>query len=292
MTGATLMFGIGATKAGTTWLHRYLASHPECAMPAIKELHYFNSLTDTAKARRLGVLAGQRAKVAARLNTGSLEQASRRAERVVALDQLISLLSAPGDPAANYLTYMGDQAGEARLVGDITPAYSLLPADDLAKMAALTPVTRFVYILRDPVDRLWSNMRMVAARQSNTESQTGAMARRLFDKVIAGKNPQAFSRSDYASALTRIEAAVPDAQRLTLFFENLFKVETVRQICRFLGLSYVTAQTQHSVHAGPALMLGNEQRAAAQAFLAPQYAAVAQRFQTLPDRWHENMVKV
>ena len=34
--------GIGAQKAGTTWLSHNLQRHPEIWMPGIKELHYFN----------------------------------------------------------------------------------------------------------------------------------------------------------------------------------------------------------------------------------------------------------
>jgi hypothetical protein len=34
--------GIGAQKAGTTWLHANLGCHPEVFLPEPKELHYFN----------------------------------------------------------------------------------------------------------------------------------------------------------------------------------------------------------------------------------------------------------
>ncbi|MFL5992247.1 MAG: hypothetical protein ACJ73W_09685, partial [Rubrobacteraceae bacterium] len=34
--------GIGAQKAGTTWLHRNLQAHPGIWMPREKELHYFD----------------------------------------------------------------------------------------------------------------------------------------------------------------------------------------------------------------------------------------------------------
>lgn len=40
----TLLFGIGAPKAGTSWLHRYLSGHPDCHFPAQKESHYFDRL--------------------------------------------------------------------------------------------------------------------------------------------------------------------------------------------------------------------------------------------------------
>ena len=34
--------GIGAQKAGTTWLSHNLQLHPEVWMPPVKELHYFD----------------------------------------------------------------------------------------------------------------------------------------------------------------------------------------------------------------------------------------------------------
>ena len=46
MSDPVLLFGIGATKAGTSWLHRYLAGHPDCALRSIKELHFFDTATD------------------------------------------------------------------------------------------------------------------------------------------------------------------------------------------------------------------------------------------------------
>jgi len=41
--------GIGAQKAGTTWLGHNLQLHPEIWMPGIKELHYFNERINDPK---------------------------------------------------------------------------------------------------------------------------------------------------------------------------------------------------------------------------------------------------
>lgn len=35
--------GIGAQKAGTTWLYKNLKQHPNIWLPEIKELHYFDA---------------------------------------------------------------------------------------------------------------------------------------------------------------------------------------------------------------------------------------------------------
>src|SRR5947207_15861690 len=34
--------GIGAARAGTTWLHSNLRRHPQIWLPPVKELHYFD----------------------------------------------------------------------------------------------------------------------------------------------------------------------------------------------------------------------------------------------------------
>ena len=38
--------GIGAQKAGTTWLHDNLSCHPELYLPPEKEIHYFDQHND------------------------------------------------------------------------------------------------------------------------------------------------------------------------------------------------------------------------------------------------------
>ena len=40
---ACLFYGIGAQKAGTTWVHDYLSGHPQVKVPALfKEQQYWN----------------------------------------------------------------------------------------------------------------------------------------------------------------------------------------------------------------------------------------------------------
>jgi hypothetical protein len=39
LAGKSLILGIGAQKAGTSWLYEFLRAHPLVYMPGIKELH-------------------------------------------------------------------------------------------------------------------------------------------------------------------------------------------------------------------------------------------------------------
>jgi len=46
--------GVGAQKAGTTWLHRQLQLHPQVGVPALKEFHYFDSVCPVRSGQSYG----------------------------------------------------------------------------------------------------------------------------------------------------------------------------------------------------------------------------------------------
>ena len=54
MTKPIFVLGVGAQKAGTTWLHEYLASLPEVDLGFMKEYHVFdqNYVRDTTPGRK------------------------------------------------------------------------------------------------------------------------------------------------------------------------------------------------------------------------------------------------
>lgn len=289
---ATLMFGIGATKAGTSWLYRYLDAHPDCAMPAVKELHYFDSNTPQKAARQARNIRKNADRVE---NRGKGEHLARELSLKTRADRMRSvadMLQAPRDSDKAYTDHMQSVAGDAALVGDVTPAYALLSAKRLAEMAALAPVTRFVYILRDPIDRLWSNVRMNAGRKQAEGENLNALSNQLMEEALAGGNQGLMARSDYDGALTRLENAVPESSRLVLFFEQLFSEATLRRLCAFLGISYRAADTEKKIHAGHPVTLRPDLKQAAYEALKDQYSAVERRFGAPPVRWQRNMAKV
>ena len=68
MTGdPTILFCVGATKAGTSWLYTYLLDHPECHVRSVKELHYFDVKGPIDRQRRIDRLQKAQARIALRL---------------------------------------------------------------------------------------------------------------------------------------------------------------------------------------------------------------------------------
>ncbi|NPD18064.1 sulfotransferase family protein [Alterinioella nitratireducens] len=284
MGDATLLFGIGAAKAGTTWLYRFLAAHPEVRLPAVKELHYFDTAETSKFDRQIARMRKEKARRTGRLPTGD-EKLDRRLKREIwAYNRWLNVIADPSDAA--YVDFLTHNAGDARVVGDITPAYATLSEASLTRMAGLADKTRFIYLMRDPLDRLWSNIRMAAARRTGALRETAGA---LLDKVVAGEDQTITARSNYALTLARVNAALDPRTVFLGFYETLFQPETVARICDFLGITPRAAKTQARVLAGEDLTMTEGQRARALAWLAPQYDAVRGAMGALPQRWTDNM---
>ena len=272
-----LLFGLGATKAGTSWLHRWLAGHPECHFRTLKELHYFDAIEAGRVARHVVSLTAERE---------ALAREGVAPRRLRDIDDYLGVLARPDDRGA-YLDYLSDGAGGARVVGDITPAYGLLPVARLKEMAALGEA-RFLYILRDPVARLWSHVRMIAGRREPDGSVTAERAGRILKRTLRGDEGEIEKRSDYRGALKRLFEAVPEARRLVVFFEDLFTGDATARICAFLGITPAPALAD-VVHGGQALDMTPDQRAAARAWLDDQYGYVARAMGRVPPAWAERV---
>lgn len=279
-----LFFCVGATKAGTTFLHAFLRDHPDCGLPPLKELHYFDTLEDGPKnwfARQLRRKRNQALTLSETAPKGRRDMLVRRAADIdawLAIDQ---------DPKthAPYRHYLRHHAAGRRLTGDMTPAYGLLPVARLREMADLAPAPRFLYLLRDPVERAWSNTRMKVRRAGFEGAAAQTRAIEVFDRFLDGTEEQIGDRSNYAATLEALTEAVP-AERLHVeFFEELFAQTALDRITDFLGISRHPAATGRVVHKGLPLTLDPERRAHARARLRDQYDAVEAHLGQLPPSW-------
>jgi NADH-quinone oxidoreductase subunit D len=129
MTGPAILFCVGATKAGTSWLWEWLRGHPQAHLRSIKELHWF----DAVETDRL-----QREAHATRLQIAEAEALGARPDRIADLRDWLSVLEQGNDAA--YMGYLRHGADRASLVADVTPAYALLPEERLRHMAGIAPV--------------------------------------------------------------------------------------------------------------------------------------------------------
>jgi len=288
MVAPALLFGLGATRAGTSWLYAYLAGHPECHFRTVKELHYFDLVESGGWDWWLAALGARRAALALRRDRTAAGPGRAALDRRVAdYDGLTAILAARRADDAAYRDFvLGGARPGVRLAGDITPAYGLLSEATLGRMQGLAPVTRFVYLLRDPVARLWSNIRQVVPGRRGAAADPAARALHVFDRFLAGKEGEILRRCDYAGTLARLARALRPENLLVLFHETLFAEPALRRLCAFLGIDFRPADTARRVNEALALPLDARRQAAARRFLMPQYDFVRATFgEAIPEAW-------
>ncbi|SEW10359.1 Sulfotransferase family protein [Aliiroseovarius sediminilitoris] len=277
MSGQTFIFCLGATKAGTSWLFDYLSGHRECHLPAMKELHYFDALEH-------GTGDYYRTQAQSRLEAARKDPSTAWQKRLVAdLERWLSVFDGKTRDDAAYLRYVQKGGEQARVIGDFTPAYGLLKEKSLKTMAALTDKVRFVYLMRDPVDRIWSNIRMMVGNDGS------ALAAKV-DGVLNGTADNILDRSNYRRTLNRLTRAIPREALHIEFYERLFTPAAIERLCAFLGITPQPASFDRVVHQSTKADLPMGQRAQLQAALKPQYNFVESFLGELPAEWTQKMV--
>jgi len=275
----TFLLGVGAMKAGTTWLHDYLAASPQCQPGHRKEYHVFDSLD-------FPVEKGKEPWLLHRV----VEKARASLEDVV--------LGRPTDPTFlhqaamiadeqlyfDYFTALFAREPTTRLTLDITPGYALLSTDRLAairaEFARRSVRAVAVFLIRDPVERIWSQVRMQKRRrpENNPGSAEQLVAQRYAEPSYA-------ERTRYEETVQRVDAAFGD-QAGYAFYEELFHPATtewvLRSLCDLAGIDYREPDLDARFNVSPrSAALPEETIRAVAEHYRPTYEFVASRF---PDR--------
>jgi hypothetical protein len=133
-----------------------------------------------------------------------------------------------------------------------------------------------VYLLRDPVERVWSASRMDMRRRGDEapedpETRVGHMY----------KHPMYADRTRYDLTMEALEAAFPREDIFYGFYERLFSAETLAPLCEFLGIDFHEPNTGRQVNISPksegAALPEDTRRTIARHF-GPVYDAVQRRF--------------
>jgi hypothetical protein len=215
---------------------------------------------------------------------------SRRQRAKATARQLWIRLHEAEDPThSRYADCLFQDAGNARVVGEITPNYCRVGRETFAEMAALSPRTRFIFIMRDPVVRLHSEvkhrLRLQGQEFARPEAVDAALRAILED---SSDYMYPYFGSRYDICLGNLTAAVPSAQIGIFFYENLFKPSEVTRVQHFLGLDPITFDGGVRVNAADSRESAVDTGLAAELrqALAPVYDYVAKHYpETAPSSW-------
>ena len=282
--GARFLMGVGAEKAGTSWLHRRLVQHPDVWTPPHKEIHYFDQLYAGIGT---GFRRGKYGALRKALETTPWEDlaAPGRLARLRWL-ALQALVVDPDDEW--YLSLFAGASHEYAVVGEITPAYGVIGIEGFRHMARLLPDARIVFLMRHPVDRLWSATRYFAANHPESP-----LMRSPESMVAFAMRPNNLAKSRYQVTIDNIAATFPDDHALYGFYEDIFDSEAeqiafLRRVCAVLEIDYdrgrftdlakvINASPERPMPADFAGALGTE--------MAPVIDGVEQRLGRVPSAW-------
>ncbi len=290
-----LLYCVGATKAGTSWFYRALHDHPECALPAVKEAHYWDTFDASRRARQIEVFAAQIAGFRAARDQAAAAgnrqwQVANMERRIADMAALVEVLEGPRDGDEGYRRWLAGRAQGHRLCADMTPAYALLSQDTFARMAALGPRALFVYLVRDPLARLWSHVRMQAERQMQPGETLTRKANRILWRILErGQETHVLERGDYPATVARLRAAVPEGRLRVEYCERLYTGEGQRDMADFLGIGYHPADGEAKAHEGPRAEIRDDLAAAAVRFLRDHYDWASLTLGPLPKAWQDNL---
>ncbi|MBR0679001.1 sulfotransferase [Roseomonas eburnea] len=250
---------IGAQKAGTSWLHANLRRHPGVWMPWIKELQYFNDVH----------LPGHRGWTA-RHRTTHADAAARRLVReagegpldLAALHRITSIAIEP--LSDEWYGGIFAHAQPDQICGEVTPAYGLLPRAGIEHVRRLNPRMKVILLLRDPVARCWSQLRMLGRGQED------------FDYMAAASQPEVLARADYPRIVEGWSAVFGRENMLIRKIEDISgDVEGfLRELAGFLGVPWHEALGRNAgvpVFVGPEVSLPGTVAVRLREKLAPIY---------------------
>lgn len=218
---------IGAQKAGTSWLRVNLSGHPGIWMPPKGELHYFDRLLpepDFPASQALQRLSDQNALTKALKSFQSVVKASNPVE--IAWWAMHNFMDTDDDWYRMQFSLAPDNC----IVGEITPRYAI--CDDVAvkHMYSLSPNAKLIFILREPVERFWSQCKMKMKKNTLAEGDSPAM--HFFDSFNGRR------RGEYSKTLLRYTEHYDPSQMLIVFYDAIKKTPShvVEQVIQFLGL--------------------------------------------------------
>lgn len=226
---------VGVQKAGTSWLHWNLLFHPETEIIEQKEFNYFWPIFDW------------RACLQNRVDSGfeAWHNAFRQLVRAACsfnprfnyrqYSQCLWPIRTP----ERYLRIMTPRKGK-KLSGDICPWYATASIDRLREYHPVLSQSKRMIILRNPIERAWSQLRMVTVTRNLGKLTEDEMKREIDTRCLA------YSR--YSEILERWERASLPLD--VFFYEELCHDPALffKKVCDYVGITPLVEFPNSKVH--------------------------------------------
>jgi len=233
----TFILGVGAQKAGTTWLYQYLKLSPHFNPGLMKEYHIWDALFIDSCRKYL--VKDNREPRFNNIDLSPIEISHRKE-----ISTLRGLIQADSIPYEQYFAELMN--GEFNSTGDVTPAYAGLQAHTYAQIKNRLESADFkvkvVFLMRDPVERCMSAIRMQIRKRQN-----GEVAERL---KVAYRSEGFILRTNYHRTILGLEKVFEPKDIYYGIYEEMFSIVNIEKLSQFCGVPTNLATGSEMVNAG------------------------------------------
>ena len=236
----TFILGLGAQKAGTTWLFQQLVKSEHFVPGLCKEYHLFDYLY-------LGSGNELRLNASKRINN------FKEGDPTLNYDQKIELFDSFYSNPKNYYDYIDRILNESKkFTSDITPAYAHLELDVLysikEEMDCRNIKTKAVFLMREPVCRMESEIRMALRRAKSFDKVDAREMSNKMTRLLGGEIPL---KSNYSFTVSQLDEVFPPSDIFYCFYEELFLPESIRRLAEFFELPTTIFEPDVKINTSP-----------------------------------------
>jgi hypothetical protein len=177
-------------------------------------------------------------------------------------------------PLSSYAAHFR-QAGD-RVAGEITPGYAVLPDERIRFVTRIMPRIRLIYLMRDPVERAWSQVVMNEIELGGVDPASVTVD----DWINRLREPRVRRRGDHLAVIDAWSRYVPEDRVLIGFFEDVAAdpAGLLARIHAFLGVEARPPADHGVVRRGVRLPMPDLVREALVEMLQPELVGLADRF--------------
>lgn len=224
------ILGVGAQKAGTTWLFKQLNQSKNVNMGFLKEYHIWDAIYSPLMSSFIA-------------STKKNETAETALRKLMQTNEKV------------YEIYFRGLISETiQITGDITPSYSILTAEQLKtirdRLESVGFLVKVVFLMRDPAKRNWSAFRHEIRKKLEIGMQINYQQIALeFERLYTG--PQFVARTSYDLTVKSIKKTFSEENVFFGFYENLFQKENLEALSKFLNIDFDLMDSNKKVNVSP-----------------------------------------
>ena len=264
---------LGAQKSATTWLDGMLRANPNFFLPRIKEVHYFSQIyNDDAR------LYAPRHRASQAFDQYNYLEPSGDPKDKITLSQLRHFAEEDVDDA--WYAQIFSSARFDQVCAEICPSYMNMPQAAVQHVLRLNPSVRLLILVRDPVERCWSQMRMHIAQ--------GILAREALAAPVSTETLWPFLfYADYRGSISRWQRFAASGQLKIMLYDDIGADPTgsLAQIFDFVGLPPSTVDAKHVTFKGEDMEMPPNLLSHLLSVLKPQYEFLSAIFPEAVARW-------